>query len=110
MLIYYCSRSTFKNDCKSESSTQHNNGIHISRNSLPISHLLYADDVLLICRAGSQKVNSLMQIIQSYGSRSEQSPNYSKSGMSQRMLKGTKEEYIHKDYNSDHRNKHNLSW
>lgn len=49
-------------------------GIKISRNSLPITHMFYVDDILLFSRAIVNEFNQPMQILQLYGAISGQIP------------------------------------
>lgn len=48
---------------------------------MEISHLFYADDVLLFCRGNEKEANNLMEILQDYGDMSGQVPNLNKSGL-----------------------------
>jgi hypothetical protein len=56
-------------------------GIKIARNCSPISHLLFADDLILFAKATSSKANSLKAILDQYCSWSRQAINISKSSI-----------------------------
>jgi hypothetical protein len=56
-------------------------GVKIAPRAPEISHLFFADDSLLFCRATKEEVNVLASIIQTYERASGQLVNYNKSEM-----------------------------
>jgi hypothetical protein len=56
-------------------------GIKIAKNCTPISHLLFADDLILFARATSAEANSLNSVLQQYCGWSGQSINFNKSSI-----------------------------
>lgn len=54
-------------------------GIKISRNALAISHILFADDILLMCKANQSNANAIATIIESFCVKSGQMVNKDKS-------------------------------
>lgn len=60
---------------------QNIHGIRILRNSLPIFHLFYVDDILLFCRAKENEVDHLLQILNEYGVMSGKIQNLTISGI-----------------------------
>nr|XP_048317959.1 uncharacterized protein LOC125418466 [Ziziphus jujuba var. spinosa] len=55
-------------------------GIKIGRTGLAISHLFFADDIFLFCRANSEEVNEIKNCLNLYCKWSGQRINYAKSG------------------------------
>ncbi|XP_010451888.1 PREDICTED: uncharacterized protein LOC104734080 [Camelina sativa] len=56
-------------------------GIKVSRDSPPISHLLFADDSLFFCKAEEEQCSTVMNIIGNYGKASGQEVNLDKSSI-----------------------------
>lgn len=56
-------------------------GIRVCRNAPPISHLMFADDCLLFCRATVTECARLKQVLEDYEAASEQAINFEKSGL-----------------------------
>src|SRR4051812_17227110 len=54
-------------------------GIQIRRGAPKVSHLLFADNCFLFCRANLTEVTNLMQIIKTYAEASGQEINLTKS-------------------------------
>nr|XP_023877746.1 uncharacterized protein LOC111990191 [Quercus suber] len=54
-------------------------GFALSRNSLRLTHLLFADDSLLFCKATEQECNNILGILEVYGSCSGQQINRNKT-------------------------------
>lgn len=54
-------------------------GIKVSRGGPAVSHLLFADDLFIFCRASASKASSAIQCINSYGEWSGQAMNLDKS-------------------------------
>lgn len=54
-------------------------GIKISKNAPLISHLFFADDLLIFCKANTNDISSLRAILDHFTAISGQSINYSKS-------------------------------
>lgn len=63
---------------------EHNilHGIQIARGAPMISHLFFADDSLIFCRATQQNANAIQEILQLYRTVSGQLPNLDKSEIS----------------------------
>ena len=56
-------------------------GIKIARNTTAVSHLMYADDTLLLCRASTQEAEVLKQCLNRYCAWSGQLLNCQKSAI-----------------------------
>ncbi|XP_026396843.1 uncharacterized protein LOC113291534 [Papaver somniferum] len=54
-------------------------GVKVSRRAPPISHLLFADDILIFGQANTQHINAILQILQNFGNLSGQMLNFDKS-------------------------------
>ena len=54
-------------------------GYALSRNSQRLTHLLFANDSLLFCRATEQECNNILEILDIYGSFSGQQINWNKT-------------------------------
>ncbi|KAH7533562.1 hypothetical protein FEM48_Zijuj04G0144400 [Ziziphus jujuba var. spinosa] len=54
-------------------------GIKICKEAPAISHLLYADDILVACRANDQNVKGIQEVLRLYSRWSGQEPNSEKS-------------------------------
>ncbi|XP_026459459.1 uncharacterized protein LOC113360132 [Papaver somniferum] len=57
------------------------NGIKICKAAPPISHLLFADDCMIFCKANTIEAQNIMQLLQLFGSTSGQLINFHKSGV-----------------------------
>lgn len=57
------------------------NGVAVWRRAPRISHLLFADDLLLFCQASQEKVQSVTDILQLYADSFGQSINFEKSSI-----------------------------
>ncbi|GAU28141.1 hypothetical protein TSUD_295800 [Trifolium subterraneum] len=70
------------------------NGVRICRGAPEVSHLLFADDCFLFCRANVAKVNELMWILHTYETASGQEVNLLKSEVfiSRNMSQAAKED------------------
>ncbi|GAU14651.1 hypothetical protein TSUD_97150 [Trifolium subterraneum] len=69
-------------------------GVRICRGALEVSHLLFADDCFLFCRASVAEVNELMRILHTYETASGQEVNLVKSEVfiSRNMSQAAKED------------------
>jgi hypothetical protein len=69
-------------------------GVKVCRNAPIVSHLLFADDCFLFCRANVDEVNELMRILQIYEHASGQEINLVKSEVfiSRNMSQAAKED------------------
>ncbi|KAL3518254.1 hypothetical protein ACH5RR_020843 [Cinchona calisaya] len=56
-------------------------GLKICKNGPSISHLFYADDSLIFCRASNEEANKVMEIIHYYEATSGQLVNFQKSSI-----------------------------
>lgn len=56
-------------------------GVRASANGISISHLLFADDNLVFCKAKKQEAKNLREILQKYKEMSGQQINFDKSGL-----------------------------
>lgn len=56
------------------------NGVKLGRSSLSISHLLFADDVLIFCRANTREIRNVLKCLGLYCRWSGQAINFDKSG------------------------------
>ncbi|XP_026399279.1 uncharacterized protein LOC113295145 [Papaver somniferum] len=54
-------------------------GVKVSRKAPPITHLLFADDILIFGQANMQHVNNILQIIKEFGNLPGQMLNFEKS-------------------------------
>ncbi|XP_056864144.1 uncharacterized protein LOC130511255 [Raphanus sativus] len=54
-------------------------GMHVSRASPPVSHLLFTDDSLFFCKAEHRECDEIMKAIGTYGTASGQCINFDKS-------------------------------
>jgi hypothetical protein len=54
-------------------------GITIATNAPPISHLFFADDSILFCRAKKEEANHIMKVLEEYQRFSGQKVSLSKS-------------------------------
>jgi hypothetical protein len=61
-------------------------GIKIAKNCAPISHLLFADDLILFAKATSAEANSLNSVLQQYCGWYGQSINFTKSSFNHSQL------------------------
>lgn len=64
---------------KREEQGGHTHGICIARHAPPVSNLLFADDLMLFCRANSYEVLQLQRCLNTFTDWSGQKINYSKS-------------------------------
>ncbi|XP_026396607.1 uncharacterized protein LOC113291271 [Papaver somniferum] len=55
--------------------------IKAARGAPPINHLLFADDCLIFTHANLTSVNNLLQVIEDFGSQSDQAINFDKSSI-----------------------------
>ncbi|XP_026412422.1 uncharacterized protein LOC113308125 [Papaver somniferum] len=56
-------------------------GIKICKAAPPISHLLFADDCMIFCKANPIEAQNIMQILRTFGSTSGKLINFHKSGV-----------------------------
>ncbi|GAU19381.1 hypothetical protein TSUD_76250 [Trifolium subterraneum] len=70
-------------------------GVRICRGAPEVSHLLFADDCFLLCRANVAEVNELMRILHTYETASGQEVNLVKSEVfiSRNMSQAAKEDF-----------------
>ena len=54
-------------------------GMHVSRGSPPVSHLLFADDSMFFCNAEPRECDEIMKVLKTYRKASRQCINYEKS-------------------------------
>ncbi|XP_010463143.1 PREDICTED: uncharacterized protein LOC104743796 [Camelina sativa] len=59
----------------------HIHGFRASRNGPAISHMLFADDSLLFCKADEEECNKLLDLLKIYASASGQHVNFQKSAI-----------------------------
>lgn len=57
------------------------NGVKLGRTSLAITKLMYADDVILICKAKQVEVSTMAECLSKYCAWSGQNINLEKSGL-----------------------------
>ena len=57
------------------------NGVKLGRTSLAITKLMYADDVILICKAKQVEVSTMAEWLSKYCAWSGQNTNLEKSGL-----------------------------
>lgn len=79
-LFLLCSER-FSNLLRKAEQSKKITGISVSRGGLRISHLFFADDSLIFCKADKDQANQLMNILEVYGKGSGQVINLEKSAV-----------------------------
>uniref|UniRef100_A0A803QDU6 Reverse transcriptase domain-containing protein n=1 Tax=Cannabis sativa TaxID=3483 RepID=A0A803QDU6_CANSA len=79
-LFILCSEVLSKLLCREEDRCEIT-GIKIGKNAMPISHLFYADDAIIFCKANEKEAAKLLNCLENYECWSDQKVSKAKSGI-----------------------------